>query len=244
VSDDPLSEYGGEVPELGRRKYIEYTDEIALEICERVSGGENIATICESANIPDRRTVFRWLRTRQDFERAYCLATQIRAETFADELIALADAPLQSREETELRKLQIDTRKWTAARLLPRYADRQLLGITTPQRLSEDISPVESARRMLFAIGLADHALDRSAQTRASEVLQPAAEEVREQPEPEPVTAEPEDAVVVSESDEPVDFGRGLSEARQRNEQFASWRRGPELPKVVRRARFGLFSKR
>jgi hypothetical protein len=80
-------------------------------------------------------TVYRWLLAHDDFCEMYTRAREDQADTLADQIIAIADTPLQGVKtktdsdgniETtegdmiEHRRLQVDARKWIAAKLKPR----------------------------------------------------------------------------------------------------------------------------
>ena len=120
-----------------------YTPEIADEICERLSVGENIRAICNNDGMPHVATVFRWLEKHQEFRELYARAREAQAEYLFDEIIEIADdgtndyvaqkdaenAILGWRENGEVlqrSRLRVDARKWAAAKLAPKkYGERQ-----------------------------------------------------------------------------------------------------------------------
>lgn len=124
----------------------DYSQETADIICERLADGESLRTICDDEAMPARSTVFRWLSIHQEFSDQYARAKEVQAEVLADELISIADDGrndwmerkteegdhLGWRENGEaLRRsaLRIDTRKWVAAKLLPKkYGEKIALG--------------------------------------------------------------------------------------------------------------------
>jgi hypothetical protein len=99
-----------------------FTDEIAATICERMADGEALADICKADDMPGRRTVYQWLAANAGFARMYARARDERADLLADEIIKIADDDTKTPEH---RRVQIDARKWAAAKLNPkRYSDR------------------------------------------------------------------------------------------------------------------------
>lgn len=91
--------------------------------------------------MPGISTVIRWLRENEEFRSQYAQAKDDQADTLAEEILHIADTPMQGEtrklgpegniletrqaEMTEHRKLQIDARKWVAARLKPKkYGDK------------------------------------------------------------------------------------------------------------------------
>jgi hypothetical protein len=134
-----------------------YSEAIADEICDRLVAGESLRRICRRAAMPGASTVFRWLADDANaaFRERYTLAREAQADTLADEAVYIADTPKMGVEvttkeviitvgEAEIpaiekktkrgdmlghRRLQVDARKWFAAKLNPRkYGDRLELG--------------------------------------------------------------------------------------------------------------------
>lgn len=106
----------------------DYTPEIAGRICELLSNGMSLRKICEMDWAPDRVTVFRWIQAHTEFRSQYAQAREAQAETWADELIDLAD----NADDSQKARLQIDTRKWVASKLLPKkYGERQQIEHST-----------------------------------------------------------------------------------------------------------------
>jgi hypothetical protein len=111
-----------------------YTKTVGDAICERLMDGESLRIICASPELPSRHSVFRWLASDEKFRDQYARAREIQAEVFADEMIAIADdisndvtgeLEMPNGVAVQRAKLQIDTRKWIACKLLPRkYGDK------------------------------------------------------------------------------------------------------------------------
>jgi hypothetical protein len=127
-----------------------YTPELADEICRRLANGEPLCTICDSAEMPDRDTVMRWVLRDDEFHGKYARAREAQADVYADEIIALANNSREGikTEETvdeegkstskivradmvERTRLQIDARKWFASKVAPKkYGDRQAIELS------------------------------------------------------------------------------------------------------------------
>lgn len=123
----------------------DYSEQMADIICERLSHGESLRTICADDGMPHAGTVCRWLAKHDTFREQYALAREAQAELHADEMIEIADDGrndwmqknfgeetrwVENGEAIRRSALRIDTRKWVAARLLPKkYGDKtQLTG--------------------------------------------------------------------------------------------------------------------
>ena len=111
-----------------------FTEKLAAKICQRIADGESIRAICSDADMPSTTAIFRWIANGKydGFRQLYESSMQIRLETLGDGLIELADAPIERNAAgaidsaaVQMRRLQIETRRWILSKLLPRkYGDR------------------------------------------------------------------------------------------------------------------------
>lgn len=117
-----------------------YKAEIAEQICERLSGGESLRSICEDDDFPGLKTVMQWLARHSDFAQQYASAREAWADAEFESILRIADTPQEGEKTKTLpdgsvetmtgdmidhRRLQIDTRKWALARMSPKkYGDR------------------------------------------------------------------------------------------------------------------------
>jgi hypothetical protein len=120
----------------------DYSLELAKEICCRLVEGESLKAICASDEMPSRSTVFRWLTEKPEFQDMYTRAREEQAETLADELAYIADTA----EDVQKARLQVDVRKWAAAKLKPRkYGDRATL-----EHTGEGGGPINATLKVEF----------------------------------------------------------------------------------------------
>lgn len=118
----------------------DYSDEIADEICWRLTHGEPLVQMCKDDHLPHVATIYRWLIRHTTFRDMYAQAREEQADTNADEILSIADEmPPQFTDEKGRvyldqsyllwQKQRIEARKWTAAKLKPRkYGDKLALG--------------------------------------------------------------------------------------------------------------------
>jgi hypothetical protein len=124
----------------------DYSIEVAGFICERLGNGESLRTIGLDDEMPSQATIYRWIAKHDEFREMYALAREVQADTLADEILDIADNSVndwmekfgddgenigwrENGEAINRSKLRIDSRKWLAAKLLPKkYSDRQLVG--------------------------------------------------------------------------------------------------------------------
>lgn len=111
-------------PQLGRPTL--FTDELALEICERIANGRSLRSVCLDKDMPNVATVMRWIDKNSDFCEQYRRACEDRETTHFEEMLTIADEVLPETAEVARAKLRIDTRKWVLARMNPKkYGDKQ-----------------------------------------------------------------------------------------------------------------------
>jgi hypothetical protein len=71
-----------------------YSEETAERVCDLIATGHNLRQIeamrATEPELPARRTIHAWVKTRPDFERAYYIALEMRAIARADEIIEIA----------------------------------------------------------------------------------------------------------------------------------------------------------
>lgn len=125
----------------------DYSPKIANKICEQLADGESLKKICSRSGMPHRATVFRWLSAHDEFRDMYARAREAQADALFDEIIDIANTPVvgvktklgedgkiietNKGDMIEHRRLQIDARKWVAAKLRPKvYGDKLDVDLT------------------------------------------------------------------------------------------------------------------
>src|SRR3546814_20132434 len=70
-----------------------FTQEAADRICDELSAGRSLRSICLDGDMPSQSTVFRWLRdeAHEEFRQQYARARDNQADTLADEILDIAD---------------------------------------------------------------------------------------------------------------------------------------------------------
>jgi len=147
-----------------------FTPAIAEEICERLSEGESLRSICRDERMPSERTVRGWvIEDRDGFSTQYARAREAQAHSMAEELLEISDdgsndwmerrkqdgsvETVLDAEHVQRSRLRADTRKWLLSKMLPKvYGERVTTEHTGPNggpQVSVTIAtddPVEAAR--------------------------------------------------------------------------------------------------
>jgi hypothetical protein len=119
-----------------------FTQEVAELICGRIADGESLRKICESADMPSKTTVMRWLadESQKAFRDQYARAREAQADHLAEEILEIADDGRNDTYETDSgtavnqdviarSRLRVDARKWLASKMAPKkYGDKLAIG--------------------------------------------------------------------------------------------------------------------
>ena len=94
------------------------------DICTRIAEGESLRSIAADYLVV-ATALLKWINKEPERREQYDQARLDRAHRYVDEIIELADAATNDPINAPARRLQVDTRKWVAAKLYPRvYGDR------------------------------------------------------------------------------------------------------------------------
>lgn len=110
---------------------------LEIEICDRLSRGETLTSICRDPHMPERTTAYDWINDSEEFSQRVSRARFIGHDAIADDCVDIADdtardyvtgpqGPAFNAEHVQRSKLRIETRlkllsKWDAKR----YGDKQ-----------------------------------------------------------------------------------------------------------------------
>jgi len=113
------------------------------DICESIANGESLRSICLRDDMPDQRTVHRWL-VKDDggaLCQQYAHAREVQADTIFDEILDIADDAANdwmeragensegwqlNGEHIQRSRVRIDARKWMAGKMRPKKYGEKL----------------------------------------------------------------------------------------------------------------------
>ena len=70
---------------------LDYSEPLAIEICERISSGELLICICNDEHMPTMRRVTQWQKENGDFNALYKESLNDRLTIFEEQVILIAD---------------------------------------------------------------------------------------------------------------------------------------------------------
>lgn len=134
-----------------------YSVEVATTICDRISMGESLRSICRDKGMPSEAAVRQWaVEDREGFYAQYARAREAQADYWAEQIIEISDdgqndtytdgdGNERTNQDVIARsRLRVDTRKWLMARMAPKkYGDKVVQEIT-----GKDGGPVETVTRV------------------------------------------------------------------------------------------------
>jgi hypothetical protein len=98
-----------------------FSEELAAEICKRLSSGMSLRKICSENDMPNISTIMDWLSKNETFSAQYARAREAQAETLADQIVDLVD----EEDDPAKARVRMDARKWFASKVAPKkYGDK------------------------------------------------------------------------------------------------------------------------
>ena len=83
------------------QRHVHYSPEIAQRLCEEMASGRSLTEVCEQPDMPDRRSVRRWIVDNPEFRDQYEAARLWWAHSVAEEINDLADRAQQIAADAE-----------------------------------------------------------------------------------------------------------------------------------------------
>ncbi len=103
-------------------KHMKFNPDVAKQIIDRIANGESLRQIIKDKGIPARSVVYEWLAENKEFADQYARAREDQADTYADEIAAIADDPDIPSDQ---KRIMVDARKWIASKLkAKKYGDK------------------------------------------------------------------------------------------------------------------------
>ena len=145
-----------------------YSDEISVEICRRLAGGESLRAICRDDVMPAEGTVRGWaIDDREGFSAHYARARDIGLDCKADEVMEIA---FSDSEDVQRDRLKFDAVRWYLSKLAPkRYGEAQHHEPVFVPIETRDVNMIDLARRIAWVLTQAAEAKQIEGQAEAVE---------------------------------------------------------------------------
>jgi hypothetical protein len=161
------------------RARVRYSDRVATKILRQLSNGKTLHKICDAEGMPDRGTVYDWLRADPNFARLFQIAQTDFGHSLFSEAIDIADEDVTDAAQARRQATRVQTRQYAAAKLLPKiYGQRVELNVGDHHVPGDDepVDLTELARGVAFMLTRAYH--QKQAPTQKQILALPMATEV------------------------------------------------------------------
>lgn len=129
-----------------------YSIEVAEHICDQLAEGKSLVTVLKAPNMPEYRTVLRWLKNHAEFADMYATARADSADANADAITAVAEQCLAGTVDPHAARVAIDAMKWTAGRRMPKkygeFSRNEISGPDGGPIETRSLTDEERARRI------------------------------------------------------------------------------------------------
>jgi hypothetical protein len=100
-----------------------YTEELAKQICDGLSDGQDLKSICAADGMPDPRTVRDWaMDDISGFSLRYTRARKLGFDAWTDKM---RETAADRSRHPQCRKVELENERWLLSRQYPeRYGDR------------------------------------------------------------------------------------------------------------------------
>ena len=115
------------------RPSFNWTDDTEEEILALIIAGQSVRQICadrkDDKTFPSADLIYQRIAVNGDFYDKYTRARELQQDTYAEEIIAIADDvhPFFANKSVEERKLAIENRKWTMGKLRPKKYNEKII---------------------------------------------------------------------------------------------------------------------
>jgi hypothetical protein len=96
----------------------ELTDDLVNKIVDGIMDGMSVRQICAAEDMPDNRTVQRWIASNAEFAAKCARARELQADNIFEDMQEVAD--YGNPDDVQRARLRVSTMQWRAAKLAPK----------------------------------------------------------------------------------------------------------------------------
>ena len=127
-----------------RKPNVRKSPEVMSRICQSISEGKSLRSVCRTDDLPDMLTVIRWCNADPEFRAMYDRARSARGDRYGEEVATIAEKVLSGELDPNVARVAGDLLKWSAARLATRYyGDRIEQNIAVSSASEEHLEAVQ-----------------------------------------------------------------------------------------------------
>ena len=142
-----------------------FTPALFTAICDRISRGESLRSVCRDPEMPHKSTVLRWLHEKPELRDQYVRARDDLMEYWASDILEIADdgtldlvpglnkygdeVMVPNHANVQRDRLRIDSRKWLLSKLQPRvYGEHVQVDVSGEVQHRVDITALSGREKM------------------------------------------------------------------------------------------------
>jgi hypothetical protein len=134
-----------------------YTQEIADEICERISEGEPLREICRDDHTPSWRAVYDWINNNKDFASRIARARELGFDAIAEECLNISDNQEEGvKTVTDHNGTKVETADMIAHRKLKIETRLKLLSKWNPKKYGDKMDVTTDGEKINNVINLGE----------------------------------------------------------------------------------------
>lgn len=118
----------GGISTIVAQKNITYNPMTLQLLCQKIAEGMGLTRACREPDMPSYRTLCQWRRDHPEVREMLEHAYMDRADTLRDEVMERADQA--DEDDVEVRRLQVDVRKWAAGVDHAKYSPKAKIDAT------------------------------------------------------------------------------------------------------------------
>jgi hypothetical protein len=116
-------------------------------ICDLVTDGHNLPKICRRDDLPNRETIYQWMKEDATLSNKYAQARERRADARSDRIDYYKRLSLTGKIDPNTARVIIDAEKWQAGKEnAKRYGDRQIIEHEVGSNLAELMDAAKQRR--------------------------------------------------------------------------------------------------
>jgi len=104
----------------------DYSDDLAERICAGLMDGQSLRRVCADEDMPDRRTIYRWMQSIPDFATKCAHARVIQADAIEEDMADIEDRTLCGELDPAAARAVLSSKQWRASKLAPKKYGEKL----------------------------------------------------------------------------------------------------------------------
>tara|TARA_B100000989_G_scaffold82892_1_gene59275 strand:- start:2402 stop:2872 length:471 start_codon:yes stop_codon:yes gene_type:complete len=130
------------------KKSVKKSPEILNKICQYITEGKSLRTICKLDGMPSIQSAMKWLNNDDEFYKMYKIARENQGDLYGEMINDIAmDLINGKRNDFQNCRVAIDGLKWTVSKMNSKWSERQTLDVNQTNSYVDELSKVQDTIR-------------------------------------------------------------------------------------------------